>query len=279
MKQHILKDNALNEELQSQGFVVTNFCSTTLIEESFKKVLSQNKEVNLLCNNNQIIDVPFHCTFLDHDKFYKKQIWKILTNLIEPFLTETFIDYKIIQANLFNKAPGTGFITPHQNLTTVDEEKYTSISIWVPLQNTNSNNGTLHFLPKSHGRFELYRNSNIHWAPMDASNQIDDYKMLPINVNIGQALIFDDSIVHGSPDNNSAENRYVFHYLAIPSKSKPVFCKKIDGHVHLIEVDDMFWQNHTPGDAEPTSPVVKIQPFKPRIYTKENLLDEMDRKH
>ena len=96
MKQHILKDNALNEELQSQGFVVTNFCSTTLIEESFKKVLSQNKEVNLLSNNNQIIDVPFHCTYLDHDKFYKKQIWKILTNLIEPFLTETFIDYKII---------------------------------------------------------------------------------------------------------------------------------------------------------------------------------------
>ncbi len=276
MKTTILRNNTLNKELQSQGFVVINFCDPTLLKESFRKIESQNSEISLLKNNNHVIDVPFHCTYLDHNKVYKQHVWNILCDLIKPFLTQTFIDYKIIQANLFNKAPGTGFIAPHQNLTTVDEEKYTSISIWVPLQNTNAQNGTLHFLPKSHGRFELYRNSNIHWAPMNASSRIDDYKMVPINLKVGQALIFDDSIVHGSPNNNSLENRYVFHYLAIPNSSNPVFCKRLDNLVQLIEVDDMFWQNYTPGDDEPYAPIIKTKPFISRVYTKETLLDEMD---
>lgn len=276
MKNTILKDNTLNTELLSQGFVVTNFCEPTLLIDAFKKVSSQNQEISFLGNNNQIIDVPFHCTYLDHNKAYKKQVWNTLRDLIEPFLTQTFIDYKIIQANLFNKAPGTGFITPHQNLTTVDEEMYTSVSIWVPLQDTNTQNGTLHFLAKSHGKFEPYRNSNIHWAPMDASREIDDFNMIPVNLKVGQALIFDDSIVHGSPDNNSPNNRYVFHFLAIPIKANPIYCKRVNNLVELIEVDDMFWQNYTPGDEEPIAPVIKTKPFISRTYTKETLLNEMD---
>jgi len=276
MKKLILKDSTLNEELLSQGFVITNFLNPDLIKEAFDKISKQNTDINLSLNNNKSIDVSFHCTYLDHNKTYKQQVWKTLNDLINVFINETFVNYKIIQANLFNKAPGTGLIAPHQNLTTVDEEFYTSVSIWVPIQDTNLQNGTLCFLPKSHGKFEPYRNSNIHWAPMDASSKIDDFNMVPINLKVGQALIFDDSIVHGSPDNNSLNSRYVFHYLAIPEETNPIYCKKVNNFIQLIKVDDMFWQNHTPGDEEPSGPIIKTIPFKNRTYTKETLLDEMD---
>jgi hypothetical protein len=111
---------------------------------------------------------------------------------------------------------------------------------------------------------------------MDASSKIDDFNMVPINLKVGQALIFDDSIVHGSPDNNSLNSRYVFHYLAIPKETNPIYCKKVNNFIQLIKVDDMFWQNHTPGDEEPSGPIIKTIPFKNRTYTKETLLDEMD---
>jgi hypothetical protein len=276
IKRQVLKNSDLNEQLKINGFVIINFCDSILLENVFKVITSQISEVKFLSNNNQNIDVTFHCTFLDHDKSYKQLIWELLTDLINPFLVENFIDYKILQANLFNKAPGTGVIHPHQNLTTVDEEKHTSVSIWLPLQDTNIENGTLYFLPKSQSRYEPYRNSNIHWAPMNASIKFDDYKMIPVNLKVGQALIFDDSIIHGSPNNNSDINRYVFHYLAIPIEANPIFCQKVNNIVNLIEVEDMFWQTYTPGDDEPKSPIVKTLPFKTRVYTKETLLNDME---
>ncbi len=276
MKNQILKNKDLNDQLKHNGYVVTNFHDQNSLENVFNYLSFQNNEVNFLVNNNPTIDVNFHCTYLDQNKNYKYKLWQLLSNLIKPFLEKTFIDYKIIQANLFNKAPGKGYISPHQNLTTVDEEKYTSISIWIPLQDTNMENGTLCFLPKSQGYFEKYRNSNINWAPMDVSNQLEDFNMVPVNLKVGQVLIFVDSIVHGSPINNSKKNRYVFHYLAIPFNAKPVFCQKIDNVVNLIEVDDMFWQSYSPGDDEPKAPIIKSTVIKEKIYTKTTLLDEME---
>lgn len=275
MKDKILINEAQNKTLNELGYVVVDFCEPEKIKDTFSNIEKHNSALKFANNNHKSIDVTFHCTYLDHDKNYKLIVWQELLSLIDTFLDATFTNHKIIQANLFNKAPGTGFIAPHQNLTTVDEEEYTSVSIWVPLQNTTETNGTLHFMPKSHGKFEQYRNSNIHWAPMDASSEISDYQMIPINLNVGQALIFDDSIVHASPINLSNENRYVFHYLAIPKQANPVFCKRTNTEVSLIQVDDLFWQNYTPGDPEPTSPIIKTKPFTPRVYTKESLLHEM----
>lgn len=272
----ILKSPNFNEELRTNGYVVLDFFDSTLLENAFKIISTKNNEGKFSTNNNNNIDVSFHCTFLDPDKSYKQLVWKVLNDLIGPFLEEYVIDYKIIQANLFNKAPGTGIIYPHQNLTTVDEGKHTSISIWIPIQDTNTENGTLYFLPKSHGRYEPYRNSNIHWAPMNASSKIEDYKMTPVNLKVGQVLVFDDSIVHGSPDNESNKDRFVFHYIAIPKDTNPIFCQKINDIINLIEVDDFFWQNYTPGDEEPKSPVIKTLTYKTKVYTKETLLKEMD---
>ncbi len=275
MKNKILLNEAQNSALVQEGYVVVDLMDPQQIYQTFSNIENKIAALKLVNNNHKNIDVTFHCTYLDHDIDYKLLVWKELTSLIEPILNTAFTGHKIIQANLFNKAPGTGFIAPHQNLTTVDEEVYTSVSIWVPLQDTTELNGTLYFLPKSHGKFEKYRNSNIHWAPMDASSEISDYQMLPVRLQLGQALIFDDSIVHGSPINQSKENRYVFHFLAIPLMADPVYCKRTNTTVSLIKVADSFWQTYTPGDPEPMEPIIKTKPFNPRTYTKASLLDEM----
>jgi ectoine hydroxylase-related dioxygenase (phytanoyl-CoA dioxygenase family) len=275
MKNKILLDPEQNKILIEKGYIVLDFCDPHELKIAFDQITKGTTELRLAGNNHRTIDVSFHCTYLDPDQDYKMAVWKALNDLIGPFLQANFADYKTIQANLFNKAPGTGVITPHQNLTTVDEEKYTSVSIWVPLQDTTELNGTLHFAPQSHGKFERYRNSNIHWAPMDASTEMSAYQMLPVSLKVGQALVFDDSIVHASPDNKSSENRYVFHYLAIPHEAKPIYCKRVNTEVQLIEVADLFWQTHTPGAPEPSDPILKTLPFNPRVYTKEVLLHEL----
>jgi len=49
----------------------------------------------------------------------------------------------------------------HQDMTLVDESKFSGINIWVPLVDLTEKNGVLQVLPGSHRIFPRYRGSTI----------------------------------------------------------------------------------------------------------------------
>jgi ectoine hydroxylase-related dioxygenase (phytanoyl-CoA dioxygenase family) len=270
----LFKNNEYNKQFSEKGYVVVALTDITLLEKTIN-VFDVHSNVDLgklegYQNNNS--GVSFHSTFLDYNKNYKKSVADYLYPLFSHVISYFLQDYKIIQLNVFNKLPNSGFVSPHQNLTTVDEDNFTSLSIWIPLQDTNEQNGCLYFAPSSNKKFEKYRNPYIYWPPLKTSPNIDDYHMLPVPLKFGEALIFDDSIVHASPDNLSDKPRLSFHCLAIPTLSTPVYPKKVnDTVIELIEVDDDFWFYYTPGDVEPEGKAIKRIPYKERLYSKEDL--------
>ncbi len=52
----------------------------------------------------------------------------------------------------------------HQNWTFVDEDKFTSVSVWVPLCDVSRFNGTLEVVPKTHNTLTKYRSPSIPWV-------------------------------------------------------------------------------------------------------------------
>lgn len=273
----MFRDVNISQELESQGYVLIDCFDCVQIDNCYTSIKDEFEELKKVIsqNNNNHINVDFHSTFLDHHKPYKEIIYNHISSLIKENLSETLIPFKIIQANLFNKSRGKGNIVPHQNLTTVDETLYSSYSIWVPLNETNELNGTIYIAPKSHRKFEKYRNHNKHWAPLYASCDISDYRMIPINVKKGQALIFNDSLVHASPINTSDDHRIVFHALLTSKDADTIYCSFSPERVDLIKVSDDFWKLFTPGDIEPSDPVYKSVPYKERVYTKELIVKEL----
>ncbi|MFM1875335.1 MAG: hypothetical protein RL266_1072 [Bacteroidota bacterium] len=273
----MLKDPELNRQVSEQGFVKVRFFEESLLKATLQAMMHElnSESSSLKGKQNPDNNVTFHSTFLDTDQTYKAVVWKHLSKLFKPLVNELLCGHRIIQASIFNKPPGEGFISPHQNLTTVDEEKFTSLSIWTPLQDTNEVNGTLHFKPRSHGHFEKFRNGDIWWPPLSITQRIEDYGMVPVNVSLGEVLIFDDSLVHGSPANHSDTDRLIFHCLAIPNNAPAIYCKKMDGKVELIEVDDSYWQFSRPGKPVPTGNVLKVVDFESTTYTKDMLFKEI----
>ncbi len=273
----MLKDKDLYASLKYDGYAILDGIPLKSLDDCFFSIEDKFEGLKhkISNNNNKIIDVDFHSTFLDHHKEYKQYVFEMISNLFRASVAEKLEPYKLIQANLFNKSKGKGFIVPHQNLTTVDESISASYSIWVPLNDTNSENGTIHLTPKSHNKFEKYRNYNKHWSPLYASSEINDYAMIPINLKKGQVLIFNDSLVHASPINRSDLNRIVFHGIITPLHSDIIYCKFNNNEVDLIKVSDDFWRTFTPGDDEPTAPLIKSIPFKEVKYTKESILREI----
>ena len=276
----MLRDHRLNKILQKDGFVVLDSLNKSLIDNCYKSIKKEFNELDtrIFQNNNTYIDVDFHTTFLDNNKEYKNVIFKNISLLINDNLKEHFIDYKILQANLFNKVTGKGIIVPHQNLTTIDEEVESSYAIWIPLNDTNELNGTIYLTPGSQRKFEKYRNHNKHWSPLYATEQISDYNMIPMNLKKGQILIFDDSIIHASPVNQTAESRVVFHATLSSKDAQTVYCLFRDKKVDLIKVSNEFWKYFTPGDPEPTAPIYKTVPFEDKIYSKQSIKREISQR-
>lgn len=257
MNRRIFLDEHLNSALEKNGFVKLRFFEPLQLSQAYKQLSAASKNVRWGGYQHDEIKVSYHSTFFENSRAYKEAVFQIIAGLFDNLLKTHLVNYQLIQTNLFNKQPGTGYVCPHQNLTTVDETKFVSLSIWAPLQATTINNGTLCFVPGSHQKISAFRNHNIKWEPLSVLPNFEDYNMVPVEMSVGDVLIFDDRIVHGSPDNNSAQNRLVLHALAIPQEAQPVYCRKNTDEIHVIEVADTFWRYFTPGEEEPTGPVIK----------------------
>ena len=115
--------------------------------------------------------------------------------------------------------------------------------------------------------YEKYRSPNICWAPLEWSSDMNDYPMVSIPMKYGELIIFNDTIVHASPTNESNNDRTTYHALAVPQEANLIYAKKNSDGIDIIRVADDFWLNYTPGEEEPTSPIIKTVKFEKRIYS------------
>jgi len=256
-----------NETFRDVGFIVVPFFDLAELNNAFQE-LKKRTANKWQGHQNENVQVSYHSTFLDSDRQHKALIFEELEKFFAPFLHTVFNDYKMVQANVFNKPAGKGYVCPHQNLTIVNEEHYTSVSIWCPLQDTTSHNGTLHLLPRSHGKFEKFRSSELEWPLWNSFENTPDMPMLqPVNIKAGEVLIMDDSIIHSSPDNLSDADRFVFHALAVPREAPLIFPKVIGDKAHIYRVYDDFYQFYTPGQSPTLYQELDLVPYLPKSYT------------
>jgi ectoine hydroxylase-related dioxygenase (phytanoyl-CoA dioxygenase family) len=200
-----------------------------------------------------------HSTFWDTDMRYREEIYEELTSFFATAKNKFLTNYKFAQANVFIKYPKSGYIAPHQNLTIVNEDKYTSLSFWCPSIDTQKSNGGMLVVPGSHKKFITYRATNFSWPLFDQFNNYDNDLWLSLQVKKGELLIIDDSIIHITGLNKSMEERWAFHALLIPEEAEPFICEADykRGKMLLKKIPDGFLQQFTP--SMPTDELTIIQ--------------------
>lgn len=230
--QQILVDEQLDKKLLEEGYVVIPFLSADEVSSLVNFYYEYHaKEQDGIYATAHVSDISFRMKM-------NEEIKKVFARAIQ----QTFVNSNSLGGSFIAKGKGSkGTLQPHQDWNIVDEEKFRSFNIWVPLVDLNDDNGVIKVLPKSHAWLKSFRSANISSA-YEKANDLLWQKMISLYMKKGEALIYDHRLLHASGENSSNEIRLAAVFGIIPQEAEMLYYHKADENtVEVFESNPEFF--------------------------------------
>lgn len=189
----------------------------------------------------QLPESGFYAGSYFPDNEYKKKASDEIVTTFQSSYDKIFKNYTAFGASFLFKMPSENSdLVLHQDWSIVDESKAVAINCWVPLCDTNSNNGTLMVLPGAHNKnFPVHRAPTLNFFFTGNEKEVMPH-LVPMNAKAGEAVILNQSLVHYSPPNLSGKIRKAIT-AGIKTKGAPMqfFYKDKDPNHHELDVYKM----------------------------------------
>ncbi len=199
----------------------------------------------------------YHCSFLDANAQYKRQAFDLIQRFFAPHISRVLNGYKILNSNFYVKPPGTGEFVIHQNWPAIADLNDTTVTVWCPLVDVVESNGALQVVEGSHKLLPHVEGPNCPGYFRDFRAELIRRYLKPIPMTAGEALIFDDGLIHWSANNDSKIARFAIQILCVPADAQPVyffFDPKKPERFELIAVDSEFFITAGIGDLTKRQP-------------------------
>lgn len=224
-------------ELSRQGYlVVKDFFSKDTIT-SLKNNFEQ-------LHNIDASDGGMFVSLYSTDLAYRQRVHQSIADIVSPLFNEVFTDYKTSVYNYIVKMPGPqSELFIHQDIALVDENHFSPVSIWAPLEDLKLENGPMCVLPKSQYTIPPYRTLYVQ-QPFAAINKLVFSYMQPLLLNAGDLLVFDSRLWHNSLANTSAKPRVVIACSMFPAQAPFQFLYKKEGSATEVVFDKIELQDN-----------------------------------
>jgi hypothetical protein len=262
MSQRILSDDHLDRSLLKEGYVVVPFLDAEAVS---------GLKTFFLENHPQGVS-GFYATAHATDIAFRQRMNDRIKEAFAGPIARYFAGCKALGGSFVVKSKeNTSRLHPHQDWNIVDEDKYRSFNIWVPLVNLNERNGAIRVMPRSHGWVRNFRGPNIPDAFTNV--QEDNWKkMKPLHMKAGEALIYDHRLFHASDPNTTDELRVAAVFGIIPEEAQMFYYFGRDGKVEVYESSVEFFMTgdiqkgpetltHASTMKDPSAPVGKMKLF------------------
>lgn len=219
-KHSIVKDDFIRETLHDEGYTVIGNIGPNRID------LLRTLYLRLHDFTKSGASGGMFYSLYSKDMEYRKEVHDRIGEVMAPVYDLYFRDFRSVINSYIVKLTGekSGF-TLHQDSTGLDETKYSPLSLWIPLQDTDLSNGTLCVVPKTHGFFHPYRGISFK-APFSDYERVLRKYLVPIELRAGDILAFDNRLVHYSHLNSSGEPRIVVMSGIFPKEANIEVCYK-----------------------------------------------------
>ena len=191
----LFKIQELQEEFDKNGFVRVPLLTAAQVDELmllYKTTETEHKKIGL----------PFTTTSHSNDSDLIRKADTQIAGVFSPEMNKYLCDYKLLFGNFLIKQPGLNSVTPlHQDTSFVDEKKFSSISIWVSLQDTDPENGCMRFIKGSHKFKHILRPTHDYSWPFEGIRDQLEKLLEDYPSQKGEAFIFHHGIIHASYPN------------------------------------------------------------------------------
>lgn len=202
---HITVSKELEEQLNEKGYAIID-----LLNEQEVEVFKNEYSMHF----GHIDRTPGRFTTLqDAGNELKKQMHQFIVKNVDVPLRKHFKDFAIPVSQFYiKKAFTSGDIDIHADSTLLlNHQLEPHYAIWVPLIDVDGNNGTLSVIPYSHKIQRAVFSATLGGYHNQHSEWLRQFEM-PIQLKAGQAIIFDNNLLHNSTDNKSCYDRLVFTF-------------------------------------------------------------------
>ncbi|MCB1038092.1 MAG: phytanoyl-CoA dioxygenase family protein [Acidimicrobiales bacterium] len=254
MSQHALArtfaDDALEADLERDGFVVVD--------------LLHPEQVGALRDVFEDLDHPIRHGFFASNETeavdYKRETVGRVQEIVGPAVLALLAGHRLIGGFFMIKWPDEdSAMAPHLDWSLVDEERFRSVSAWIPLTDTDGRNGALVCVRGSHHRVRnTHRGSPDFPTTTEVGHLADE---LPaedhrrFDLRPGQAVLYTHQTIHYSAPNTTDRPRPAVNIAALPNDAVLVHHRLLeDGRVERQWVDDTFVESWRRGD-EPPAPL------------------------
>lgn len=222
----MFKDAIYQKAMEEQGFNLFPFLSANEVN-ALQKLFDENVE------NGQIAGM-----YANHNRnevAKSKKISKEIIQILNEKLSLFFEDFSPFVAHFVVKNPRTTQeFSLHQDWNIVDEKKYKSYHIWMPLSLTHQGNGGMFVVPKSHQFFNNHRSGSLGTPVLQTSETLQNLKT-DLIIPAGNALCWHDATFHGSYPNLSGEAR-ISVVLVVHEKKAPNFYYHYNNETEKIDL-------------------------------------------
>lgn len=264
----LLNNHAHHHELAEHGFVMLQNVLTSIELEALLQTYREVSEMPGFETPPRFIN---SLSFLDTEvkRYIQHRTLTILVPVLERMLDINAASFPFGAGYCISPSNSFKGCVPHQDPAYVDESNSYSMSLWIALHDMTPENGCLHFVPGSHLWGNIHRSVSLKWAFDDFENELWKYaEALPIRA--GDAVCFDNSVIHFSPINRSRQLRLAVSLPVYPAGQKvyTYFPEKesiFGAFASLYEVDENYFIEESLFDR-PTSRYLKVRTFNLRNY-------------
>lgn len=212
----VVKDKLIDAKLASDGFIVAGNVG--------RQVLDELRNVHLNNHDFEVNQGGMFYSVYSLDIPYRNRIFKEIEAILSPVYTKLFQNFKPVLHSFIVKVTGEkSEFTLHQDSTGLDEFQFSPLSVWIPLQDTQLENGCLCVVPHSHRIKVPYRGISFEGPFQNITETVRQY-LQPIPMKAGDILLFDNRILHYSPANESTVDRVVVMSGIFPKNATILSC-------------------------------------------------------
>lgn len=257
----ILLDTTLDRQLTEEGYAIFPLLPPPVVEE-LKSYFYEHF--------SQPVDNMF-ATAHDQRKELRNAISNHLLTTVQKYINQYTHEISILGGSYITKGNHKqATLPPHQDWNIVDESQYRSFNLWIPLVNTNHQNGGIQVLRRSHLFSPTFRGPNISSAYEHVADLIWK-QMETLDIAAGHALLYDHRLLHASGINQLNEGRLVVVMGAIEKQAQMKIYYRAETFIEEYDCDQSFFTLNNPAEGPKGLNLSKKIPFQLPVFNENNV--------